>query len=113
MDDGPVVRPYALTGGRVRGSGEFDLLARVIATGAPAPYGADLGPHHRRLLTLMRRTRPLAEIASDADLPLGVVRVLLGDLLEYGLILVRPPAAAALPATASILSEVISGLRAL
>jgi hypothetical protein len=114
VDDGPVVRPYAVARGRVRpSSSEFDLLARVVATGAAVPYGADLGPHHRRLLAVLRRTRPMAEIASEIDLPVGVVRVLLSDLLDHGLILVRPPVSAELPATESILQEVISGLRAL
>jgi hypothetical protein len=113
IDDGPVVRPYALTRGRVRpSSAEFDLLARVVATGAPVPYGADLGPHHRRLLTVLRRAKPLAEVASETDLPIGVVRVLLSDLLDHGLIQVRRPAAE-LPAGENILMEVINGLRAL
>jgi Protein of unknown function (DUF742). len=47
------------------------------------------------------------------DLPLGVVRVLLGDLLDHGLIRVRAPDQAAPLPSERILKEVINGLRAL
>ncbi|MCT9934844.1 DUF742 domain-containing protein [Planotetraspora sp. A-T 1434] len=116
VDDGPVVRAYALTRGRVTPSSPaaLDLTAIVAATGAALPDHADLGSEHRRLLGLLPRARPLADVASDSGLPLGVVRVLLGDLLDHGLVLVRPPApAGAANRMESILQEVISGLRAL
>ncbi|WP_436758793.1 DUF742 domain-containing protein [Streptosporangium sp. V21-05] len=111
---GPVVRPYAMTGGRTRASSSsFDLLAMAVATGVPAGPGANLGSEHRRLLNLVRRARPIVEIASDAGLPVGVIKVLLGDLLDQGLILVRPPLPAASMPPESLLKELISGLRAL
>ncbi|GIH27477.1 hypothetical protein Aph01nite_57870 [Acrocarpospora phusangensis] len=123
VDDGPVVRSYALTRGRAATSAPLDLLSVVAATGALIPANADLGREHRRLLELIPRSRQVAEVASEADLPLGVVRVLLGDLLDHGLILVRPPAGGgyvpgadqspAPPPSESILREVITGLRAL
>jgi len=111
---GPVVRPYAMTGGRTRASSSsFDLLTMAVATGTGISPGAHLGSEHRRLLNLVRRPRPIVEIASDAGLPIGVIKVLLGDLLDQGLILVRSPLpASSLPAE-SLLKELISGLRAL
>lgn len=113
---GPVVRPYAVARGRTRPTtSALDLLATVASTGQPAPSKAELSAQHRRLMgCLSGRSRPVAEVASELGLPVGVVRVLLGDLLEYGLIDVRPPRAdkAATP-TESLLREVISGLRAL
>ncbi|MFI6506021.1 DUF742 domain-containing protein [Streptosporangium sp. NPDC050855] len=111
---GPVVRPYAMTGGRTRtSSSSLDLLSMAVATGAPIPAAANLGLQHRRLLGLVRRARPIVEIASDAGLPIGVVKVLLGDLLDQGLILVRSPIPAASVPADSLLKELISGLRAL
>ncbi|MEU4408176.1 DUF742 domain-containing protein [Streptosporangium sp. NPDC023963] len=111
---GPVVRPYAMTGGRTRASSSsFDLLAMAVATGAPVGPGANLGSEHRRLLNLVRRARPIVEIASDAGLPVGVIKVLLGDLLDQGLIQVRSPLPAASMPAESLLKELISGLRAL
>jgi len=113
---GAVVRPYAMTRGRTTpSSAALDLLAMVAATGAPAPAQAELGVQHRRLLEHISRsrTRPIVEIASELALPVGVIRVLLGDLLDYGLILVRPPASAVATPTERLLREVINGLRAL
>ncbi|GAA2657248.1 MULTISPECIES: DUF742 domain-containing protein [Nonomuraea] len=113
---GPVVRPYAMTRGRTRPSSTaLDLLAVITSTGVPVPSQADLGSQHRRLLdhVTQGRTGPLVEVASETGLPVGVVRVLLGDLLDHGLILVRPPVTAAASPTESLLREVISGLRAL
>ncbi|MEV0386579.1 DUF742 domain-containing protein [Nonomuraea sp. NPDC050643] len=112
---GPVVRPYAVARGRTRSaSSEVDLLAIVVATGLPAPSNAELSAQHRRLLSgTAGQSRPVAEIASDLGLPVGVVRVLLGDLLEYGLVTVRPPRDKAATPSESLLREVINGLRAL
>lgn len=112
---GPVVRPYALIGGRTRSSGDkLDLIAMVMATGEPAPSGVILGPEQERILHLARRAISVADVAADLDLPLGVVRVLLGDLHDHGLISVRSPAAVVVPLTSDhILKEVINGLRAL
>jgi hypothetical protein len=114
VDEGPVVRPYALTRGRVRPtSAKLDLVARVVATGAPAPHDAELGPYHRRLLAVLSRTRAVAEVAAETELPIGVVRVLLGDLLDRDLIRVRAVVAPDDTAKASVLREVLDGLRAL
>src|SRR5690606_24205711 len=89
-DAGPVVRPYALIRGRTRSSGDrFDLIAMVMATGERPPSDFVLGPEHERILRMARRAVSVADLASDLDLPLGVVRVLLGDLYDHGLISVR------------------------
>ncbi|GAA3685232.1 DUF742 domain-containing protein [Nonomuraea antimicrobica] len=112
---GPVVRPYAVARGRTRSaSSEVDLLATVVPTGVPAPAKAELSAQHRRLLTgLAGQGRPVAELAGELGLPVGVVRVLLGDLLEHGLVTVRPPRDKAAAPSESLLREVINGLRAL
>ena len=110
---GPVVRPYALTGGRTRPTGEtIDLIALVSAVrGASLDY-LDLEPEH---LTALRRCRlpiSLADLASDLDLPLGVVRILIADLRDQGLVLIHQPAATGL-SDVRILKEVADALRRL
>ena len=116
---GPLVRPYAMTGGRTKpgpGNVRFDLIALVdIAADAPGVAEESLlGPEHRALLSLCRcETQSVAELAADADLPVGVVRVLLGDLLEAGHVTVRRPVPPAQLPDERILREVIDGLRAL
>lgn len=111
---GPVVRPYAMTGGRTAPTyGTLDLMASVTKTGADVPPSTRLGSDHRRLLALIDRPRPVVELAADLGSPVGVVRVLLGDLLEHNLIRVRPPLARVGAPSEGLLREVINGLRAL
>ncbi|MFJ2766687.1 DUF742 domain-containing protein [Streptomyces sp. NPDC087300] len=116
---GPLVRPYAMTGGRTKPgpSGvRFDLIALVTLDGsAPGPDDDNaLGPEHRAIIELCRtETQSVAELAAGADLPVGVVRVLLGDLLESGCVKVSRPVPPAQLPDEKILREVIDGLRAL
>src|SRR5439155_1891220 len=123
---GPVVRPYAVTGGRTEPvDGEvLDLIAVVVATGkrqrsaaADAAKAASalgtLSPEHRRILALCQRPITVADIAADTTLPLGVVRVLLADLTQQRRISVLPQPAADEQPSADLLKEVLHGLRAL
>ncbi|GII62922.1 hypothetical protein Skr01_30070 [Sphaerisporangium krabiense] len=111
---GPIVRPYALIRGRTRSSADnLDLIAMVTATGAPYTGEAALGPEETRILEMAERPMSVADIASEIDLPLGVVRVLLGDLHDQDLISVRAPAHKGPRPNERILKEVINGLRAL
>ncbi|GGO12582.1 hypothetical protein GCM10010116_25270 [Microbispora rosea subsp. aerata] len=115
MDEeaGPLVRPYALTGGRARHSGaKLDLITMVTTSGSPQDV-PDMGPEQRRILEIARRGASVADIASELDLPLGVVRVLIGDLHDLGLVSVRAPGKVAPLPSERILKEVINGLRAL
>ncbi|WP_406458286.1 DUF742 domain-containing protein [Streptomyces sp. NBC_00876] len=116
---GPLVRPYAMTGGRTEpgpGGAHFDLIALVTFDDTVSGSTEDglLGPEHRTLLSLCRtETQSVAELSADADLPVGVVRVLLGDLLESGYVKVSRPVPPAQLPDERILREVINGLRAL
>ena len=85
---GPVVRPYAVTKGRTQPRGEqpFGLTDVVFATGERPPAHFRPGPEHRRILSLCRRPTPIADVIFEIDLPIGVVRVLLGDLAGEGML---------------------------
>jgi hypothetical protein len=85
---GPVVRPYAVTNGRTlpNSSASFGLIDVVVATGERSSEHFRPGPEHRRILRLCRRPTPIVDLTSDIDLPLGVVRVLLGDLTNEGML---------------------------
>jgi Protein of unknown function (DUF742) len=112
-DAGPVVRPYALTRGRTRHTGEsFDLVAAVTATRA-VPDLATLAPEHVSVLQLARARTTVADIASEVDLPLGVVRIILADLRELGLVAIGTPALMAERIDKHTLREVLNGLRGL
>jgi hypothetical protein len=90
-DAGPVVRPYALTKGRTLPSGgaTFGLIDVVMAISERPSEHFRPGPEHRRILSLCRRPTPIVDLTSELDLPLGVVRVLLGDLASEGMIRVQ------------------------
>jgi hypothetical protein len=113
QDAGPVVRPYALVGGRTRPAGEtFDLVSMITAVRA-APADLDgLQPEHLTLLRLCRLPTSVADLVADLDLPLGVVRILLSDARQRGLIAVHHPVPTRL-ADPQLLREVADGLRRL
>jgi hypothetical protein len=114
-DSGPVVRPYALTGGRTEpATGEMlDLIAIVVADRRGAGDLTGLGPEYRKILALCGQPVTVADVASDTALPLGVVRVLLADLLVQGRLTVMRQRDAGERPSADLLEEVLHGLRAL
>jgi len=114
-DAGPVVRPYAMTRGRTRpATGEFDLISLISATPAAwSAVGMGFGPEHLAILAMCRSPLSVAEIAAHLDLPLGTVRVLLGDLLDHDLIVAQQPQSMAQLPSGDLFEAVINGLRAL
>ncbi|MCQ0009737.1 DUF742 domain-containing protein [Actinomadura madurae] len=89
---GPVVRPFAVARGRTRQRGAaLDLIAVVVTAEVPMPDPRTLGTEDERILELCIRPRAVADLAADLALPVGVVRVLLSDLLDRGLVNVRRP----------------------
>jgi hypothetical protein len=83
-DDAPVarvVRPYTLTGGRTAPKVELPVEAtlRREASGSEVPTDANLA-----LILDVCDKRSVAEVSAHVHMPIGVVRVLLGDLIEQG-----------------------------
>jgi hypothetical protein len=114
-DSGPVVRPYALTGGRTEpATGEMlDLITVVVAAPRGSADLTGLTPEYRKILALCGQPVTVADVASDTALPLGVVRVLLADLLVQGRLTVMRQQHAGERPSADLLEEVLHGLRAL
>jgi len=114
---GPVVRPYALTGGRTDPADDavLDVIALIAASGPPptAAQSPGLSPEHRKLLALCQLPATVADVAADMALPLGVVRVLLADLIQRDMITVLPRRAERPEASPALLKEVLDGLRSL
>jgi hypothetical protein len=115
VEEARVVRPYALTRGRTR-PGRSDLpleaLVRVVA-GATDPVGTS---ERRRIIDLTReQILSVAELSAHLSLPLGVVRVLVGDLADEGLVVVHTgsPTAAPPAANLKVLESVLDGISAL
>ncbi|MEU3844351.1 DUF742 domain-containing protein [Streptomyces sp. NPDC028635] len=115
---GPVVRPYAMTRGRTTSAAQhrLDLIAVVVAEPGAGDPETDptLSPEHVDIVELCRTTpQSVAELAAELDLPIGVVRVLVGDLVHGEFVHVNRPVPPAELPDESILRDVINGLRAL
>jgi len=112
-DAGPVVRLYAMTGGRTLADrGGFELITVVWAV-SPRPVKdppADLSPEQTEILRLCQRPLSVSEVAAHVKLPLGSVRVLLSDLRDAGLIGTPRPRTAADQPSRELLERVLSGL---
>jgi hypothetical protein len=113
QDAGPVVRPYALTGGLTRPSGQrFDLLDMV---GVVRRIGRDmpqLPPEQAEVMQRCQIPAALVDLAADLDLPVGVIRILVSDLRERGLVTIHRAEPAGV-GDLKILQEVVDGLRRL
>jgi hypothetical protein len=94
----------------------LDLIALVVAETRADGDEADhsLSPEHVNIVELCRDTpQSVAELATELDLPVGVVRVLVGDLVDEEMVHVTRPVPPAELVDESILRDVINGLRAL
>lgn len=56
----------------------------LVASGRPPP--PELGPEARAILQRCASPQSLVDLSATLDMPLGVIRVLLSDLLSHGLI---------------------------
>ncbi|GAA2751528.1 MULTISPECIES: DUF742 domain-containing protein [Kitasatospora] len=111
----PLVRPYAMTGGRTRPRYQLAIEALISTTGN-ADRAGGLLPEHARIVGLCREVKSVAEISALAGVPLGVARILVADLAEAGLVAIHQPAAAGESGgtpDVTLLERVLSGLRKL
>jgi hypothetical protein len=112
---GPVVRPYAITGGRTEQAdgAVLDLVAIVVARPGGGAGAAELTPEESTIIGLCQLPVAVADVASAMALPIGVVRILLADLIQRGRITLQAPNSAGDQPDTELLKEVLHGLRAL
>ena len=82
------VRPYTITAGRTKSAVELPVEATLRQQPALPGAVADLAAGAQRVLSLCDQ-KSVAEVSALASMPIGVVRVLLGDLVEQGLVQVQ------------------------
>jgi hypothetical protein len=115
VDEARVVRPYALTRGRTR-SVRADLPLEALIRWVDGAVDS-MGTAERRRIHQLASSQILsvAELSAHLSLPLGVVRVLVGDLADEGLVVVHTgsPAAAAPATNLKVLESVLNGISAL
>ncbi len=106
-----VVRPYAITGGRLRDDQdelEVEALATTTSLGVNSP---GLSFEWHTIALLCRDVLSVAEISARLQLPLGVVRLLVSDMADQGLIELHRPAAVGDRPDLALLERVLYGLR--
>ncbi len=111
---GRFVRPYAMTGGRTRPSHldlELELETLVSTTSLGEQSVAALSLERRSIALLCRDVLSVAEVSARLDLPLGVARVLVGDMADEGLVIVHRPASPNDRPDLALLERVLYGLR--
>ncbi|WP_051969890.1 DUF742 domain-containing protein [Kitasatospora azatica] len=115
-DSGPLIRPFAMTGGRTRPRYELALEA-LVSSSIDQDRMATLLPEHQRICGLCAgEVKSVAEVSALLSLPLGVARILVADLAEAGLVAIHQPAAGGESGNqpdVTLLERVLSGLRKL
>ncbi len=115
-DEAAAVRPYTVTGGRTRPA-VAALALEALVEALPSHTPAGRPTEERRILELAAgRYLSVAELSAHLRLPVGVVRVLVGDLAEEGAVRVHGLAtqSPSSPATTlSVLESVLDGIASL
>jgi hypothetical protein len=100
-----------MTGGRTRARYQLAIEALVSTTPRGRNSGFGLMPEHQHICDLCVEVKSVAEIAALLRIPLGVARVMVGDMAEAGLIAVHQSSTAEGKPDLALLERVLLGLR--
>ncbi|MEV6767549.1 DUF742 domain-containing protein [Nocardia sp. NPDC051030] len=109
------VRPYALTSGRTEPAVELPLEAVVETLSYTAHFDWPAGDIRTEILRMGTARLSVAEIAAHMQRPLGMIRVVIGDLVVAGTLRVHSTLSdqATLDERRSLMERTLHGLRAL
>ena len=105
------VRPYAMTGGRTRPTHDDLEMETLISTTSVGEQTPKLTVEQRAIAALCHDILSIAEVSAHLHLPLGVIRVLVGDMAEEHLVIVHRPAHVGDRPDLALLERVLYGLR--
>ena len=109
-----LVRPYMLTRGRTSSSlGVFELHAPALALITPEQLGRGATPEDRRIVELCQTPMSVAELSARIGMPVGVLRVLVGDLVVAHMLHVRQSDDQAEHRDVRLLERLLEGIRAI
>jgi uncharacterized protein DUF742 len=107
------VRPYVRTRGRTHARSDL-RIETLVSIPSPRPPIDD--PEHRAIGELCDGPRSVAEVAALMRVPLGVARILIGDMADEGTLTVHRTLDRFGPGTGpdrAVMARVLRGLRAL
>ena len=108
-ESGRLIRPYAITGGRTGTENGISLEAQVQASTRAAELVGTYRWEAARLISMVEAPMALVEISARLDVPVGVARVLVADLVEDGALVVHVPQTT--QSFSSLLERVLDGVR--
>nr|WP_230987207.1 DUF742 domain-containing protein [Mycolicibacter heraklionensis] len=110
-----LVRPYTLTAGRTHTDVPLPLEAPVQTLRTAPPNQWPVNDPRGRIVELCQGAPSVAEISARLNLPLGVARVLVGDLVTSGYLRVRATLteASTRDERRDLIGRTLRGLRAL
>lgn len=106
-DSGIRVRPYVRTGGRTKSGTDLALETMVTVSGRGQPTTLE----YRTVVELCGVPRSVAEVAALSSMPVGVARVLIGDLAEQGVLTVHHTRGETGGSDVDLIERVLDGLR--
>ncbi|HEY2762478.1 MAG TPA: DUF742 domain-containing protein [Pseudonocardiaceae bacterium] len=111
-DAGPLVRPYAVARGRTRPTRhDLEMITLVVAVAADRRIYVD--PEYFRIMEICQRPLSIAEVSAMLNLPLVVIKILLSDLIDWGLVIFRSPPRTSDVPKMELLQAVLDGIRKL
>ncbi len=108
-DTGRLIRPYAITGGRTGGEVEIGLESQIQASTRASTHLGAYRWEAAQLIELVQTPMALIELAARLELPLGVARVLVADLISDGAVVLHKPVTT--QNFGSLLERVLDGVR--
>ena len=106
---GRLIRPYAMTGGRTLAETEISLEAQIQATTRASQHLGAYRWEAAKVVELVQSPMALIEIAARLQIPIGVARVLVADLVNDGAVMLHIPVKQ--QSFASLLERVLDGVR--
>jgi Protein of unknown function (DUF742) len=88
------VQPYAMTGGRTRPTHDDLEIETLVSTTSVREQTPKLTVEQRAIAALCHEILSIAEVSAKLHLPLGVIRILVGDMADEHLVMVHRPAQA-------------------
>jgi hypothetical protein len=109
------VRSYVLTGGRTRSNADLPIETLVKVTSQGVSAAPRLALERKSIIALCNAPISIAEVSAHLKVPLGVARVLVGDMSEEGFLTSYKPqhAVSGERPDLKLLERVLDGLQAL
>jgi Protein of unknown function (DUF742) len=111
QEPGRLVRPYYMTGGRARPTQDDLEIEALVSTTAMGERSPKLTVEQRAIIALCRDLLSVAEVSARLDLPLGVTRVLIGDMASEGMVILHRPTSVGDRPDLALLQRVLYGLQ--